>query len=585
MVLGRHGLASIVRTRPCRSLCLSNLAIAHSSRSYATNSSDHRDIAIFGGGITGLASAYYLSKSLPDATITIYEAGPRIGGWLSSKQLEVDDGTVLFEAGPRTLRPHGNGVLAATLVHELNLQNETIFTYNSSPAAINRFLYYPDHMVQVPMPQLGLFNLVTTLLSEPAFKGILWQLSRELMIAPRDEDMQDESIGDFFSRRLSSNLVDRVMSAVIHGIYAGDVYQLSAKSLFPRQWRDELAEGSILGGMVKSTIEGPEMSKTELLFMESMKKLRRPEPELLRKFSRTNVFTFRRGLSQLVEALADHLRLKKNVHFLTNTGVESVSLQPDNKVSVHVRSTGSLQTHQEAENPTTESIHNYAISTLAPAHLSKITSNRSLSSSLDAIPAVTVMTVVMYFRTPNLHPDGFGYLIPLATPFDQNPERALGVVFDTSYSPPPNSEGVQGMEGPAQDDVHTRGTKLTVMLGGHYWADWPVYPSEEEGLEMARAVVRRHLGITEEPAAHLVTLQKDCIPQYTVGHEQRLTNIRAQLLKQYKGKLRVAGNWARGVGVNDCLRSAWDVVQAIEIANRTGLEEVVIKDTMVRLKP
>lgn len=74
------------------------------------------NIAVIGGGITGLASAYYLTKELPRAKITIYEASDRIGGWLSSKRVPVKDGTVLFEAGPRTLRPSGNGVLSARLV-------------------------------------------------------------------------------------------------------------------------------------------------------------------------------------------------------------------------------------------------------------------------------------------------------------------------------------------------------------------------------------------------------------------------------------------------------------------------------------
>jgi len=66
--------------------------------------------------VTGLASAYYLTKELPKAKITVYEASDRIGGWLSSKRVPVKDGTILFEAGPRTLRPAANGVLSARLV-------------------------------------------------------------------------------------------------------------------------------------------------------------------------------------------------------------------------------------------------------------------------------------------------------------------------------------------------------------------------------------------------------------------------------------------------------------------------------------
>lgn len=84
---------------------------------YSTPSHSH-DVAILGGGITGLASAYFLNRQHPNAKITLYEAKDRMGGWLESKRVPVEGGNVLFEAGPRTLRPQGNGVLAAKLVRQ-----------------------------------------------------------------------------------------------------------------------------------------------------------------------------------------------------------------------------------------------------------------------------------------------------------------------------------------------------------------------------------------------------------------------------------------------------------------------------------
>lgn len=85
-------------------------------RTYSSDQQHGNDVAILGGGITGLASAYYLTKELPEAKITIYEASDRLGGWLSSKRVPVKDGSILFEAGPRTLRPSSNGMLSARLV-------------------------------------------------------------------------------------------------------------------------------------------------------------------------------------------------------------------------------------------------------------------------------------------------------------------------------------------------------------------------------------------------------------------------------------------------------------------------------------
>lgn len=80
----------------------------NASRAYATSTADAKtanEIAILGGGITGLATAYFLTKQLPDAKVTIYEASDHLGGWLRTKRVMVGNGTILFEQGPRTLRP------------------------------------------------------------------------------------------------------------------------------------------------------------------------------------------------------------------------------------------------------------------------------------------------------------------------------------------------------------------------------------------------------------------------------------------------------------------------------------------------
>lgn len=74
-----------------------------------------RDIAVIGGGISGLATAFHLTQDIPNAKITIFEQKERLGGWIESEQVEVNDGTVLFEWGPRTLRPDINGNGKATL--------------------------------------------------------------------------------------------------------------------------------------------------------------------------------------------------------------------------------------------------------------------------------------------------------------------------------------------------------------------------------------------------------------------------------------------------------------------------------------
>lgn len=79
-----------------------------------------QNIAVLGGGITGLATAFDLSRAIPDAKIVIYEREKRLGGWLNSEHVQVPGGEVLFEWGPRSIRPDQTGAGAATisLVHQ-----------------------------------------------------------------------------------------------------------------------------------------------------------------------------------------------------------------------------------------------------------------------------------------------------------------------------------------------------------------------------------------------------------------------------------------------------------------------------------
>jgi oxygen-dependent protoporphyrinogen oxidase len=65
-----------------------------------------QNIAVIGAGITGLATAYFLTKEMNNATVTIYETFKEGGGWIKSLEYPGEDGDVIFELGPRNLRPN-----------------------------------------------------------------------------------------------------------------------------------------------------------------------------------------------------------------------------------------------------------------------------------------------------------------------------------------------------------------------------------------------------------------------------------------------------------------------------------------------
>ena len=99
---------------------------------------------------------------------------------------------------------------------------------------------------------------------------------------------------------------------------------------------------------------------------------------------------------------------------------------------------------------------------------------------------------------------------------------------------------------------------------------------------MAKSILARHLNIHEEPRKIVVGLQKDCIPQYTVGHRERLGTARQELLRHFGGKLLVAGNSYTGVGLNDCVRAARDVVSGLCFGDeKTGLDQFGEKEKWV----
>ncbi|MCJ1363404.1 oxygen-dependent protoporphyrinogen oxidase [Acarospora aff. strigata] len=524
-----------------------------------------KDVAVLGGGITGLTSAYYLSQELPDAKITLYEANSRLGGWLESRHID----QVVFEQGPRTLRPTmPNGYLTLDLVQQLGFEENIITTSKTAPAAQNRFVYYPDHLVRMPGPGSSILNQLYSVLTEPLWKNILKGLALEAFQDRRPPDLNDESVGSFISRRFGPQLGDNVVSAILHGIYAGDINQLSMKSIQPKLWFWEARHGSIANALAETFREKSKLMSGDDIDL-SIELTSKPSlRSILEVMKYTSVFTFKGGVGELVTRLQAKLKDTKNVNIKMNTAISAIRYDEASR-GIKIFTKKSSSSRSSAPQPQS---HTHAISTLS----SKKTANLSkpILSSLALTHSVTVMVVNVFYKDPNLlSVSGFGYLIPRSIPFEQNPERALGVVFD--------SDATIG-----QDAVP--GTKLTVMLGGHWWDGWNSYPTDDQGAQMARIVLRRHLNITAEPDIIRVSLQRECIPQYTVGHEDRLASASRDLQRGYQGRLRVAGNSYTGVGLNDCVRAARDVVKNLVTADgafKTGLESFTQEKTWGLIRP
>ncbi|KAL2012042.1 hypothetical protein VTN00DRAFT_4760 [Thermoascus crustaceus] len=513
------------------------------------------DAAVIGGGVTGLTTAFRLAQDPSCSKVTLYERSNRLGGWIQSETVEVDDGEVVFEYGPRTLRTAvPQSLPLIDLLFELGLEDQILLTSKNAPAARNRYIYYPDHLVRMPAPYPNTSHLANifwngwTLLTEPVFDGFIRAVLREPTKDPREDKVadQDESVAEFVSRRTTPQVADNLVSALYHGIYAGDIDRLSAQTLMG-PYRDlEKTENRVIGSLLN--IGGTEkmiLMTDDLLAIHSVEHDRpRDHWKVLHKFVKgTSVLTLKKGIGQLAERLESAIRDTGKVEIMTGTEVNSISRD---------RETSDLTVRFGEGNSRT---HNRIIATSPAPQLAKML--RSGAQGNQQLPirtirpleehnyAVTVMVVNLYYDRPNLIPyEGFGYLIPRSIPYDQNPERALGVIFGSDSSV-------------GQDTAP--GTKLTVMMGGHWWDGWEEsdYPDHDSAVSMARSLLERHLSVKDAPVIARSRLQRNAIPQYTVGHTSRMQELSRAVREEFNHRLTLAGSWYGGVGVTDCVRQAY----------------------------
>lgn len=470
-----------------------------------------------------------------------------------------------------------------------------------------------------------LFNTVRSVISEPIFKGVVWNIAAESSVATRPENVRDESVGSFISRRYGKPITDNLLSALFHGIYAGNIYNLSARTLLPKLWYLETRDSD--GNGINTEMMELMFKQQTLHSWDTIKAANRASVDdsslkdkdvfhgLLQMMRHCSVYTLVNGIGGLTTALLGQLLDNKNVTIETGAKVSEISFDATNRKFAVACADGYKA-----------SDFDYTISTLPPGTLANAlstdeaskTKHRSLISSLANSPkAVNVMVVNLYYASPKLAiPRGFGYLIPRSIAVPQNPERALGVIFGSETAGPKGEastvqamrmkvdfdrsdpewkkiqesgddqarmaymENVTEMEDKQIGQDSAPGTKLAVMLGGHWWDGWSEsdLPSENEGIEMAKSVIARHLGITEEPVVAKARLQRDCIPQYQIGYRDDMARIHQDLANDFGGRMKVTGVWWQGgVGLNDCVMGAREISRGIREGwdGETGLEKYV----------
>lgn len=156
----------------------------------------------------------------------------------------------------------------------------------------------------------------------------------------RSASLTDETVGSFVARRTDKRIANNLVSAVFHGIYAGDIWQLSAKTLLALGWQLEARYGSALGGFVRMQNEAPD-SKPEDFSKGKSKVLAHPydveaaramndeldiEPDFVTNLNGASMFTWKNGLQTLVTGLKDAMAKTGNIDIKLDSPVASFKM-------------------------------------------------------------------------------------------------------------------------------------------------------------------------------------------------------------------------------------------------------------------
>ena len=459
---------------------------------------DKLKIAIIGGGIAGLSAAYFLDKHAKqrniDLAITVLETHSRWGGKIHTEE----QAGYLIEEGPDSFLV--SKPWALQLFEELGISDQLIPT---NP--IHKKTYILHKGLLVPMPK-GLFRMIPAdlraLMSSHLFSW-LGKL-RMLMdfVLPTKHGRVEESLRQFITRRMGPEAYDRLFGPLTTGVYGGDGDQLSAEAVLPHLIEMEAKYGSLLRGARQAKKEEMAKAKNQNSGSQSV------------------FLTPRGGMSTLVKVLLAHLKAR-DVQLLKGHAAHKVS----------VTDFGNYAINFEAQ----EDIESDGVILAIPAYAAARLLdqfNPNLASELASIKFAPAIVVSLAYKRQDIpHPlDAYGYLIPRA-----EGRAALACTWTSSK-----------FDFRAPKD----GALLRVFFNQNRDDDKELH-NNDHYIELARQELKDTLGIRVAPRFTSVQGWSQAMPQYELGHFERLQRIE-NLLHERPGLL-LAGNSYYGIGIPDTI--------------------------------
>lgn len=315
---------------------------------------------------------------------------------------------------------------------------------------------------------------------------------------------QDESFADFVRRRFGTEILEHLAGPFVSGVFAGDPEKLSLRSAFPSLAVWEAEYGSVIRGAMKSRGRGARVRPTSA--------------------------SFRGGMATLLNSAA------RKLESILDTGVTVSSIRPS------PANTWALDYSKKMQPATlsTDAVV-LAIPAYTAANLLSPVAQR-IASTLAGIPYSPIVVVSQGYRREHVgHAlNGFGLLVPRTEKL-----RTLGVIWNSSLFPSRCPKGT---------------VEMTSFLGGA--TDPGILDIDD--VQIGNHVHREIAGvlqITAPPIAQRVWRHEHALPQYNLGHMQKVGAIRDEVLK-LRG-LFITGNYLEGPSIGSCVSEGFRTAQSV----------------------
>ena len=474
-----------------------------------------KHVIIIGGGISGLAAANRILELSRESNqrlqLTLLEASNRVGGIVQTHER---DGFVI-ERGPDSFISEKPAALE--LARRLGLDPHLLQTNEQFRRSFivrrNRLLPVPEGFQLLAPSQFWPF-IKSDIFSWPGKARIALELFLPRRV--RNGEEVDESLAGFVRRRFGREALERMAQPMVGGIYTADPEQLSLRATMPRFLEMEKEHGSLIRALRDTVKEGVNAGISG---------------------ARYSLFlSFDRGMQLLTDKLAEQFSGSST---RLNTPVKSVRLASENGSRRWV-----IVTDQG------ETINADAVCLALPAYISaRLLSavDKPLASELEQINYASSATINLAYQREDIpHAlDGFGFVVPFI-----EKRTVMACTFSSVKFAGRAPEG------------HAL---LRAFVGGALQPE--VFElSENEMLARVRSDLRDLLGIEREPLFAEVARWERSMPQYHLGHLERVGRIEERVASL--PALALAGNAYTGLGIPNCVRSGESAAERL-----FGIEE------------